>query len=82
LRTDEKLSDPLLQGLFDAGVRAVISIPLLSSTGHLLGIVSTFFDAPHYPGERELRFMDLLARQTADYLERRHAEKIQKTLIG
>ena len=26
--------------------------------------------------------MDLLARQTADYLERKHAEKIQKTLIG
>jgi hypothetical protein len=26
--------------------------------------------------------MDLLARQTADYLERKDAEKIQKTLIG
>ena len=26
--------------------------------------------------------MDLLARQTADYLERKHAEKIRKTLIG
>ena len=48
----------------------------------MLGIVSTFFDTPHHPSERELRLMDLLARQTADYLERKHAERIQKTLIG
>jgi two-component sensor histidine kinase/integral membrane sensor domain MASE1 len=82
LRTDEKLSAQLSRGLVDAGVRAVTATPLLSSTGNVLGIVSTLFDTPHHPSERELRFMDLLARQTADYLERNHAEKIQKTLIG
>jgi two-component sensor histidine kinase/integral membrane sensor domain MASE1 len=82
LRTDGKLSAQLSRGLVDAGVRAVTTTPLLSSTGNVLGIVSTLFDMPHQPGERELRLMNLLARQTADYLERKHAEKIQKTLIG
>jgi two-component sensor histidine kinase/integral membrane sensor domain MASE1 len=82
LRTEEKLPGQSSRGLVDAGIRAVISIPLLSSTGNVLGIVTTVFDTPHYPDERELRLMDLLARQTADYLERKHAEKIQKTLVG
>lgn len=82
LRTDGKLSAQLSQGLFDAGVRAAITTPLLSSTGNVLGMVSILFDTPHHPGERELRLMDILARQTANYLERKHAEKIQKALIG
>jgi two-component sensor histidine kinase/integral membrane sensor domain MASE1 len=81
LRTDTKLSAELSQGFIDAGVRAVTITPLLSSTGKVLGIVSTFFDTPHRPGERELRLMDLLTRQTGDYLERKHGEEIQKTLI-
>ena len=82
LRTEEKLPGAISRGLIDAGIRAVTSTPLLSSTGNVLGIVTTLFDTPHHPGERELRLMDLLARQTADYLERKHAEKIQKTLVG
>ena len=82
LRTDGKPFAQLSQELIDAGVRAVAATPLLSSTGNVLGLVSTFFDTPHHPSERELRLTDLLARQTADYLERKHAEKIQKTLIG
>jgi two-component sensor histidine kinase len=82
LRTEEKLPGQISRGLVNAGMCAVTSTPLLSSTGNVLGIVTTLFDTPHYPGERELRLMDLLARQTADYLGRKHAEKIQKTLIG
>ena len=82
LRTDVKLSGQLSRGLLDAGVQAIVATPLLSSTGNVLGTVSTLFDTPHHPDERELRLMDLLARQTADYLERKDAEKIQKTLIG
>ncbi len=65
---------PSLQVLLDAGVRAVQSTPLVSSAGKLLGIISTHFGRPHLPGERELRLMDLLARQAADYLERKQAE--------
>jgi two-component sensor histidine kinase/integral membrane sensor domain MASE1 len=82
LRNDVKLTGRLSRGLLDAGVHAIVATPLLSSTGNVLGTVSTLFDIPHHPHERELRLMDLLARQTADYLERKDAEKIQKTLIG
>ena len=66
---------PELQVLLDAGVRAVQSTPFLSSSGKLLGMVSTYYAAPHRQPERELRLMDLLARQTADYLERKQAEE-------
>jgi PAS domain S-box-containing protein len=43
-------------------------------------MISTHFARPHRPGERELRFMDLLARQAADYLERIQMDaKLQAT---
>jgi PAS domain S-box-containing protein len=58
-----------------AGVRAVQSTPLTSSAGVVLGMISTHFTRPYRPGERELRYMDLLARQAADYLERKRAEQ-------
>ena len=71
-----------LTTLSEAGVRAVQSVPLLSSTGHLLGVISTHFDEPHRPSEQELRLMDLLARQTADYLERIHVEAERELLLS
>jgi two-component sensor histidine kinase len=71
---------PALKVLLDAGVRAVVSTPLLSSDGQLLGMISTHFDSPHRPTERELRQLDLVARQAADYLERKQTEQNQKTL--
>jgi two-component sensor histidine kinase len=44
-------------------------------------MISTHFSEPHRPDERELRLMDLLARRTADYLERKRAEEIENTLV-
>jgi two-component sensor histidine kinase len=41
-------------------------------------MVSTHFAEPHRPSERELRLMDLLARQAADYLERKDAENTRQ----
>jgi PAS domain S-box-containing protein len=70
---------PELQVLLDAGARAVQSTPLLSSSGKLLGMVSTYYATPRRPLERELRLMDLLARQAADYLERKQAEEALAT---
>jgi PAS domain S-box-containing protein len=63
-----------LDVILAAGVRAVQSTPLMSSTGRLLGMISTHYRFPYRPSERELGFMDLLARQAADYLERVQAE--------
>jgi PAS domain S-box-containing protein len=67
--------------LMGAGVRAVTSTPLMSSTGSLLGMISTHFNEPRRPDERELHLTDLLARQTADYLQRKRAEETEDTLL-
>ncbi len=67
--------------LLGAGARAVISWPLTSSAGKLLGMISIYFSTPHRPSERELRLIDLLARQTGDYLERRHAKEVEQILV-
>ena len=72
---------PSQQVLLDAGVRAVISVPLTSSGGNLLGMLSTHFGQPHRPSDRELRLIDLLGRQTADYLQRKRAEETERTLV-
>ena len=66
---------PSLAAALEANVRAVQATPLMSSAGTLLGILSTHFDLPHRPSERELRLMDLLARQAGDYLERKQSEE-------
>jgi CheY-like chemotaxis protein len=62
---------PSLHVLQAEGVRAMQSTPLLSSSGEIVGMIATHFPKPHRPDERELRFLDLLARQAADYLDRR-----------
>jgi len=71
---------PSTEVLIDAGVCAVISTPLIAGSGNLLGMISTHFVKPHRPPERELHLVDLLARQTADYLEGKRAHEIQETL--
>jgi PAS domain S-box-containing protein len=57
-----------------SGIRAVQSTPLLSRSGQLLGMISTHWRQPHQPSERALRLLDVLARQTADLVERSRAE--------
>jgi PAS domain S-box-containing protein len=73
-KSDVFAGQPSLDVLLAAGVSAVQSTPLVSSSGAVLGMVSTHFVTPHRPDERDLRLMDLLARQAADYLERKQAE--------
>lgn len=77
---DVALSDvvnmPGLAGaLLHAGIRAFQSTPLVSTSGTLVGVISTYFAHPHLPAARELKLLDLLARQTADYMERVQAER-------
>ena len=67
--------------LLDAEVRAVMSTPLRSSKGNLLGMISTHFSRPGHPSERQLRLTNILARQAADYLERKHSEQVQQTIL-
>ena len=63
------------------GVRAVQLTPLVSSAGQVLGVISTHFNTTHRPTEQELRLMDLLARQVADYLERTRVEHEREELL-
>ncbi|MGX2040875.1 ATP-binding protein [Methylocaldum sp. MU1018] len=70
--------DAGLQALLEAGVRAIQSTPLLSRGGRLLGVFSTHHGTPHLPDERALRLLDLLARQTADIIERTQTEAALK----
>src|SRR5262249_52996007 len=72
---------PSLQILLDAGVRAVQSTALVSSAGTLLGMLSTHWREPHRPRARVLHLLDLLARQLADFLERKAAEETRRLLI-
>jgi two-component sensor histidine kinase len=73
---------PAQKVLAVAGVRAVVSTPLRSSKGNLLGVISTHYGRPGRPGERQLRLVSILARQVADYLERKNSEKIHQTILG
>ena len=61
--------------LLDAGIRAAQSTPLFSRSGRLLGMISSHWNQPHTPTERDLRLLDILARQAADLIERKEAEK-------
>jgi two-component sensor histidine kinase len=72
---------PAQKVLLDAEVRAIISTPLRSSKGNLLGVISTHFSRPGHPSERQLRLTNILARQAADYLERKQSEQIQQTIV-
>jgi PAS domain S-box-containing protein len=65
---------PHLKIVAAAGYRAVQSTPLFSRSGEPLGMISTHFRKPHRPSQRELRFVDLYARQAAEVIERKRAE--------
>jgi PAS domain-containing protein len=61
---------PELEVQLTEGVRAVQSTPLQSRTGELIGMLSTHYRSPGRPSAQALRYIDLLARQAADILER------------
>jgi PAS domain S-box-containing protein len=60
--------------LLAAGARALQCTPLVSRSGDLLGMFSTHYRAPSRPSERQLRLLDILARQAADLIERKSNE--------
>ncbi len=62
-----------MTALLDAGIHAAQSTPLYSRSGRLLGMISSHWSEPHEPAERDLRLLDILARQAADLIERMHA---------
>ena len=71
---DFLVGTPALEDLRRTGIRAMQSTPLVARSGRLLGMISTHWRQPHEPTERDLRLLDLLARQAADVMERTLAE--------
>jgi signal transduction histidine kinase/ActR/RegA family two-component response regulator len=57
------------------GIHAVQTTPLVSRDGEIVGMISTHWSEPHTPSKRDLRLFDILARQAADLIERKHAEE-------
>src|SRR5262249_45528738 len=57
----------------EGGVHAVQGTQLISPEGRLVGVISTHWLRPHQPSERDLRLLDILARQAADLIERKQA---------
>jgi GAF domain-containing protein len=53
-----------------AGFRAVQSTPLVDYACHLIGMVSTHFQRPHSPSDRDLRIMELYADFAGEALTR------------
>jgi signal transduction histidine kinase len=70
-------NSPSLKVLVAAGVRGVQITPLVSPPGELLGIFSTYYrTSPHFE-DADVRWLDLIARQAADLLERRRLEDVR-----
>ena len=63
-----------LPTFLQTGIRSCQTTPLVSRSGELLGMISTHWKTPHIPSQRDLRFLDVLARQAADLIERKRAE--------
>jgi two-component sensor histidine kinase len=68
--------------LLAAGIQAGQSTPLITRSGKLVGMISTYWTKPHRPSERDLRMFDILARPTADLIERKRAGETQRLLLN
>ncbi|MEO1969871.1 MAG: GAF domain-containing protein [Sphingomonadaceae bacterium] len=53
-----------------AGIGAVLVIPLQSPRGALVGVIAISWQCPHAPDPDDMRFVDVLARLSADLVER------------
>ncbi|HZP85733.1 MAG TPA: ATP-binding protein [Burkholderiales bacterium] len=72
----EQDPDGSLRMHVEAGYLSAQSTPLIARSGKPIGMVSTHWrKAHHRPGELELRYLDLLARQAADLIEQRQAQE-------
>ena len=71
---------PALAVMLEAEARAVQSTRLVGRSGKLLGMFSTHYRRPRRPAERDLRILDVLARQAADLIERRRVDGIRAQL--
>lgn len=63
-----------LEIVMEDNIRSIQCTPLLSRSGQLLGMLNNHYRWPGGPTPEALRYIDLLARQAAELLERHIAE--------
>jgi two-component sensor histidine kinase len=71
-----------LQHYRKCNMGAAQSTPLVTRDGRPIGMISTHWERPHEPSERDLRLLDILARQAADLIERTQSEERQAMLVN
>ena len=62
--------------MLKAGARAVQFIPVVTGSGKLIGMLSTYSRSPRRPADRELLVLDSLALLGADLIEREQAQRV------
>jgi GAF domain-containing protein len=67
--TDHLFDGGSLEAILDANVRAVISTPLVGSTGEVVGVISTHYREPTVPTRDNLRVIGYFARYAASLIE-------------
>ena len=63
-----------LEVFLEAGIHMAQSLPLVSRSGVLLGMVTAYWRQPHQLSESELRAWDILERLAGDVIDRAKAE--------
>jgi PAS domain S-box-containing protein len=66
----------------EAGYLSAQSTPLIARSGKPIGMVSTHWCERRRPSDRQLRFLDLLARQAADLIEQRQTATEREQLLA
>ncbi len=61
---------PALKNMKKSGVKMIQSTPLINRAGTLIGVLSTHYRTRKLLDDRTMRLLDMLARQTADIIER------------
>lgn len=73
---------PSAKAMVEIGVRASLSIPLISRGGRMLAMLNVYWSRPRVEGlsDRQHRMLDVLARQAADHIERsQSAAQLRRT---
>jgi PAS domain S-box-containing protein len=56
-------------------IRAAHTVPLLANSDEMVGVLSVYWSEPHELSDLEFHVTDVLARQTADLIERKQTEE-------
>lgn len=69
VRRSRKFTESTRRELLKAGVHAVQSTPVQSSSGEVLAMINTHFSSVHTPTREQLRRLDVVARHARDVIE-------------